>query len=504
MNTIYKFLYRFLFISAVLVAFSCENDDIPGTEPEEPEVPFSAGEANLTNYVALGNSLTAGFTDGALFVAAQQNSMANLVGQRFTLAGGVEFAQPLMDDNVGGLLLGGVQIQGPRLYFDGAGPAPIDGTPTTEVSNILTGPFNNLGVPGAKSFHLLANGYGNIAGVQNGTANPYFVRMASSPNASVIEDAVSQDPSFFTLWIGNNDVLSFATSGGSGVNQTGNPDPTTYGSNDITDPGAFAVIYNAIVDQLTSNGAQGILINIPDVVNIPFLTTVPYNPIPLDAPTAAFVNQGYEPYNAGLLQALGAGFLTQEEVDRRRINFVEGQNPAVLVDEYLTDLTAFGLPSLRQATEQDYYPLTASAFIGTSVKNDPTQVNGVSVPLDDLWVLTNDEVEEINVAREAYDVVIAQVAADKGLPLLDAAAIVQEIDESGIEFDEFGGNGDLVFGNIFSLDGVHPTARGNAFIANEIMKLIDETYGSNFVEAGLLYKARDFNVIYPEVLPEPF
>jgi hypothetical protein len=122
--------------------------------------------------------------------------------------------------------------------------------------------------------------------------------------------------------------------------------------------------------------------------------------------------------------------------------------------------------------------------------------------LDDLWVLTSDEVDEINVAREAYDVVIAQASADRGLPLLDAASIVRQIFESGIEFDEFEGNGSLVFGNIFSLDGVHPTARGNAYVANQVMLLIDEAYGSNFEEAGLLYKARDFNVFYPEVLPD--
>ena len=79
--------------------------------------------------------------------------------------------------------------------------------PTNEVSNVAPGPYNNMGVPGAKSFHLLANGYGNVAGVASGTANPYYARMASSPNASVIEDAVAMDPSFFSLWIGSNDVL---------------------------------------------------------------------------------------------------------------------------------------------------------------------------------------------------------------------------------------------------------------------------------------------------------
>lgn len=75
-----------------------------------------------------------------------------------------------------------------------------------------------MGVPGAKSYHLLANGYGSVAGLQTNppSSNPYFVRFASSDTTSVIADALAQDPTFFTLWIGNNDVLSYATSGGVG------------------------------------------------------------------------------------------------------------------------------------------------------------------------------------------------------------------------------------------------------------------------------------------------
>jgi hypothetical protein len=107
---------------------------------------------------------------------------------------------------------------------------------TTLASIYSSGPYQNLGVPGAKSFHLGAAEYGNAAGVALGKANPYYVRFASSATSSVLQDAVSQSPTFFSLWIGNNDVLSYATNGGKGKDQTGNFDPSTYGSNDITDP----------------------------------------------------------------------------------------------------------------------------------------------------------------------------------------------------------------------------------------------------------------------------
>ena len=59
-----------------------------------------------------------------------------------------------------------------------------------------------------KVINLQKQGFGNIAGVPLGSgANPYFVRMASSPSATVLEDAVSQDPTFFTISVmGGNDV----------------------------------------------------------------------------------------------------------------------------------------------------------------------------------------------------------------------------------------------------------------------------------------------------------
>ena len=117
---------------------------------------------------------------------------------------------------------------------------PVSGQGSTEVSNNVGGPFNNMGVPGAKSYHLLAPGYGNVAGVAAGLANPYYARMATAADATVLGDAASVGATFFSLWIGNNDVLGYVVSGGSGTDQTGNLDPSTYGGSDISDPNVVA------------------------------------------------------------------------------------------------------------------------------------------------------------------------------------------------------------------------------------------------------------------------
>ena len=233
---------------------------------------YTSGTADLTNYVSVGNSLTAGYADGALYITGQENSYPNIMAGQFALAGGGEFTQPLMNDNIGGLLLNGNQVFENRFILSvgaSGNPSPVRlvGTPTTTVEGSATGPFNNMGVPGAKSFHLSTPGYGGL--------NPWFGRFQTSANATVIGDAASLNPSFFSLWIGNNDILSFATSGGVGVDQTGNTNPATYGPNDITDPLVFAGAYSGQVDALMATGAKGVLINIPDVTSIPYFTTVP-------------------------------------------------------------------------------------------------------------------------------------------------------------------------------------------------------------------------------------
>lgn len=482
--------YKLTFLLAASVLISCSSDDDSTTTVVEPFIP-SAGSADYSKFVSIGNSLTAGFTDGALFIAGQENSLPNILAQQFSLVGGGEFTQPLMSDNFGGLLLGGNQILANRLIFNGSAPVRLPGLPTTELTSPLSGSFNNMGVPGAKSFHLLAPGYGNIAGVATGQANPYFVRFASAANASMIGDALAQQPTFFSLWIGNNDVLSYATSGGAGVNQAGNLDPSSYGSNDITDPIVFANVYANLVTALTANGAKGIVANIPDVTTIPYFTTVPFNPVPLDAPTSGAVNQAYAPYNAGLLQAEAVGFISAEERAARTINFAAGQNAVVIEDEFLTNLSALGLPSLRQATAADLIVLPAASFIGTLVNNNPQLINGVTVPLADQWVLVPQEQDDVREATIAFNQTIETVATQNGLAFVDTFTILNQV-ANGAVFDEFILNSNLVTGGAFSLDGVHPTARGYAYIANRFFEALDLTYGTKLPEV----KARDYNPFY--------
>ena len=489
------------YVLGVALLVSCEQDAIEGPAPAAPLPALSAGSLDLSTYVALGASITAGYTDGAIFKASQQFSWPNLLAQKFAKAGGGSFSQPMMNDNNGGLLLAGNMIAGPRLFFNGAGPASIlsvnpGALPTTDIAtNNPSGPFNNMAVPGAKSFHLLAPGYGNIAGVPVGLANPYFTRMASSAGASVLGDAMAQQPTFFSLWIGGNDVLGYAVSGGDGT------DPITPISGP---PGVgFDGTYGALIATLTAGGAKGIVANIPYVTSSPHFTTVPHNPIPLDAATAGAVNAAYAPYNGGLqaaYQALqGTGLLSAEEVAKRTISFSAGAgNAVVIVDESLTDLGAINpafaaLPKYRQATAEDLLVLPASAFIGTlAVPGNPLTVNGVAVPLADKWVLTPQEQAEIKTAIDGYNIIIKAAATAAGLAHFDANAYMKQLASGGITDGKFTVTSNLVTGGVFSLDGVHPNPRGYALLSNLMMKTLDATFGSNFEASGNLLDIGDY------------
>jgi len=523
----------------LFIAFAaCENDDDVSGGPIEELPLLTAGTADFSTFVSIGNSLTAGFTDNALFQAGQSNSYPNLLAQRFALIGGGSFNQPLTNDNIGGLLIGGNPLPGfgPRLFFDGAGPAGLPAIPTTDIAlNNPAGPFNNIGVPGATSFQVVFNGLGNIAGLQADpvTANPYFVRMASSSNASMLEDAIIQNPTFVSLWIGNNDVLGFATSGGDQNISAITPEPL------------FNASLGAIMAQM--DGRQGVMANIPDVTTIPFFTSVPVNALspanPAFGPLIPTLNTIYGALNDVYLFLQSQGLT--DAAGREVVFATDAASPVVILDENLVDLSTqiegvlngnpdfpafiaqFGLPpqaapivanllgtmygQARQANEDDLLTLTSASVIGSVnsgvaggliAQGLPAEVagqfavEGVTLPLADRFVLLPSEQQEINTATATFNATIQDAATNAGFAFVDANAVLSGDLTSG----NFTLTTELVTGGAFSLDGVHPTARGYALIANEFMRAIDETYGSNFEASGNFYDIGEFPTNYSPTL----
>jgi len=467
-NQLFK-LTGAILASAVISACSSDN-----TGASLNSGTASSGDADVSEFVSIGDSLTAGYADGALYLLGQTNSFPNILAQQFADADGVavDFEQPLATTDLGGFLVGGMTgVLENRFVLDAETQTPerLAGDPTEEVigSGLNGMTFNNMGVPGAKSFHLIAPGYGDpgpgpgsFIGV---SSSPYYVRFAVDPvTSSVVSDAAAQAPSFYTLWIGNNDVLGFATTGGD------DSDP-------ITDTATFDFAYGTIVDAMTAANpaVQGVLINIPDVSTIPFFTTVPFNAVPLeDQADVDALNGAYADYNSGLDLAVAGMVITAEEAAQRKIVFALGQNAMVILDETLTPI---GGPEtfLRQTTADDLIVLTASTAIQTAG-------GGTSAPLTDADVLIPSEIEAIETARTAFNATIKAAAdADPNLAFFDAAAVMAELKESGISFNTGSVSSDFATGGAFSLDGVHPTGRGYAVIANEIIDVINEAFNAN-------------------------
>ena len=485
-----KIIISSLAVVSLLSVTSCKTD----FETDMSKIQVTSGEADFSKYVALGNSLTSGYRDGALYADGQRESYPAMIAGQMQRAGGGTFTQPLVPDNIGGFSnIPGFKGKLTLQVVNGA-LSPVYSTAVSALDR-LTGTYNNMGVPGAKSFHLVANGYGNMAGLAAGTANPYFVRFASSSTTSVLEDAKAQNPTFFSLWIGNNDVLSYATSGGVGTNQTGNTNPRTYSSNDITDPNVLAGSIRAVLEGMKSVGAtKGVIANIPNVTSIPFFTTVPYNAAPLNETYAATYNAELVGKLKPVLTALGQG-------DRLK-TLVVGQNPLLIKDETLTDLSSQITAALtrngvsaalasfigttygqaRHATNEDLILLSTKSVINTDVTGvqPPFNKQGITYPLEDKYVLTKSEVREIQIATDAYNTHIKALAEVYGLAFVDANAKMIELGRSsGIQYNGVTYSTAFVTGGSFSLDGVHLTGKGYAVIANEFIKAINAKYKSN-------------------------
>ena len=538
-----KNIFKYTFLSALIGFTACDVDnELPEiTDPNAIEL--NANGVDFSKYVAVGASFTAGFTDGALFIKGQENSFPNILAQKFAMANGGDFVQPLMSDNHGGFVSGGAIVQAPRFYFNGSGPTVVSDTPTTVLGVPATGApnFNNYGIPGAKSFHLTLPGYA--------TLNPYFGRMASATDATVIGDAAAQQPTFFTLSeIGGNDVLSYALSGGSGEDQTGNLDPTTYGGNDITDPTVFGSVFSGLVDVLTENGAKGVVANIPYITSLAHFTTVPFNPLD---PTTNTDLAGQIPLLNTVYGAVNQVYEAAGQPERKIEFSTDMANPVVVMDESLTDLTtaiaqglqanptfipfveSLGLPSAaaplvaqllgshygkaRPANENDLLVLPSSSIIGTvnttmmqalMAQGIPQTLaaqfsaEGVTLPLEDKWVLTPEEQMAIKTATDAYNTTIKAVADAKGLAFVDFKGVLANASSTGYSIGNYSLTTDLVTGGLISLDGVHLTGRGYAVMANEILIAIDKTYKSNFEKArnGLAIP-NDYPADYPSSIP---
>ena len=405
----------------------------------------SPAALDFTSYVAVGNSLTSGYTDGGLYNAAQATSYPALLAQQFaaTGKGPAAFVQPAFSSGkadgsgyvklqvVNGALAPVVpslanQFLGEQVAYTGT--ALPSGQAQLEA---YSGPQpDNLGVPGISVLSSLSALTAGKA--PYGVINPFYERLltpAEKPTKDYVTYIGQKTPTFFTCWMGNNDVLTYATAGG--VASATNP------FSDLTDSTRFGIGYRAILATLTKNGTvKGAVANIPGVTGVPYFTTVTV---------------------AAVLAAYKAAGLPITNI------YVQALNPAGTAT------------AARAATSADLLTLTAQAYIAghPGVGTSPTN----AIPSD--YVLDPVEVAKVTARTTQLNAIIAKTAARFKVPVVDMNAYFASVIASGVASNGVNNTAAFVTGNTFGLDGVHPTPRGYALIANEWIRVINATYGSS-------------------------
>ena len=275
------------------------------------------------------------------------------------------------------------------------------------------------------------------------------------------------NPTFFSFWIGANDILLYSLSGGDQGGETLTPDAN------------FQFAYSSMINSLTANGAKGVVANIPSITSIPYFNTVKWNGLTMDATQASGANSNPQlvGYNQALQGAAGAGLITQAEAAARTITFAAGDNAFVVTDGSLTSIVlppGSGnppLPNMRQIKGNEHIIMVTP---GDSLRCAGW---GSSKPLAENYTLLDSEVNGINAKVASYNSFIKSQANTKGLAFVDANKIMSEL-ETGLVYDGVTYNAAYVSGGAFSLDGVHPNTRGYAIIANSFIDAINSTYGA--------------------------
>lgn len=411
-----KYILNSFLAAVILFTAACkpEIDTVAGT---------SAGQANFSKYIAVGNSLTSGFADGGLYLEGQKVAYPNLVAAQMATVGGGSFTSPFFTDaqsNGSGYLSLTALVNGSPTLTPVAGNAWRDAPANSRLTK-YTGEVQNLGIPGMRVDLAFAAPYAAV--------NPYLERLltdAQVGTTTYFQFIQGRNHTFFSLWLGNNDALGYATNGG----------VTTDATNVLTDKSTFALLYSNLVNSLTAGGAKGVVATIPDVTSIPYFNTV----------TVAAL-----------------------------LNAAKAINPAAAAVYIQT-----GAGAVRAATAEDLIRLpfqSAGLFGVPNASGLPYGLHPLN-PIANNWVLDKDEIIKVKDYVTSYNSTIKSLADSKGLAVADTYTYLNQV-KAGVVLQGIGINSAFITGGAFSLDGVHLTPRGNAVISNVFIDAINSKYGSN-------------------------
>jgi lysophospholipase L1-like esterase len=223
----------------VLIAAGCAKLD-----PLAPPT-TSTGEADFSNYVAMGTSVSMGIQSAGLLDQYQLKSVPNLIAHQAGANGGV-FTQPLVaSPGIPNLLV--LTSLSPLTF------STLPGTPPSApyIPRPADG-YDNLSISGA----VVA------AAIAQPTGFPYF-DLVLQGQGTMLRQCIAQHPTFITVELGVNDAVRPVLQGGDLASLISVP--------------TFATLYTQLMDSLAAGApnARLALANIPQVTLIPYAATVP-------------------------------------------------------------------------------------------------------------------------------------------------------------------------------------------------------------------------------------
>lgn len=377
------------------------------------------GKADFTRYVALGDSYGAGVSSNSMVESHQRNGYVALLAKQ---ANAKDFQQPTVSQP-------GI---GPELQLLSIRPlviqpkASTNGVPT---NLSLPRPYNNLSIPGARVNDMLT-----LTGAQPpSNTQSQFAQFILRGLGTAADQALAQQPTFISVWIGGNDLLG-AVLGGT---------PAA-----LTPIDAFKSSYDALLDRLIAGAPNAgmVLGSLADAASVPFATTIP--PVLVDPATSKPV--------------------------------LIGGNPIF----YIADL---GGGQIGQLTPGSLVTLGASSFLATGYGIPPqvapaiplcaTPGNNCGKPLPDGVVLTTAELQTIRTAGQAMNAHIFAAGAARGIPVVDVNSFFEHV-KGGVHYGEITISASFLTGGMFSYDGFHPSDIGYTLLANEFIRTVNAAYGT--------------------------
>lgn len=424
-----------LFSVCALLVFGCT--------PKKEVNGIEFGEIDPTHYVAVGSTMSSGYSDDALHYDGQYNNFGNIIYRQMAKGGAVVFETPYVANGSVG-----VNWQNEsKLYLNyktdcnGVNSlSPIrlaqSGDASILTEHIYNGPYGNMCIPGLHFNELYTWDYGNPA-MGAGNYNPFFARMASDQaNTDVRTDVFLSQPTLMTIMLGDEEIMDYAVSGG-----TSGLIPPAWGDWGVGLSGSLDELM--LIASPTSWNTKGAIATVPNVLSAPYFTTIPYNGLNLTTDDAVTMNQVFNP--------LG-------------ISFVEGENPFLVEDS----TTPFNVRKLEEGE-----------LILLSIPLDSMKCYGLGsiVPIPDQYVLSLDEISTIEDAIDEYNNVITTKAVEYDFAIADVKRLFEDI-EGEIVYNGITMNAEFVSGGFYSLDGRNLNPMGHAMLANVFIAALNAKYNA--------------------------